>query len=205
MIKLTMTAPRLRILLVICVFAAVALGVALFIFAYQTLGTVADDVAKVSAESTASQTRLQSLQRVQKQLDDQKDVVQRAKDIVAEAKSYQYQDQIISDLNAYASRAGVSITGYSFDSASTTGAAPTQAPAAAGTPATAAAPAPTGVKATTVAVTLKEPVAYANFLQFLHFIEQNLTKMQVSTITLTKGENADTITTGSLTIQVYTR
>jgi hypothetical protein len=117
---------------------------------------------------------------------------------VADSQSYQYQNQIIGDLNDYANKAGIAIT--SIDFVADTPAATTTPPAGTRTPTTIA---PAGVKSTSVSITLQNPVPYDNMLRFIHSIEQNLTKMQISKIGLAKGSSGNAVTSEILTIQVY--
>ncbi|MFI5212624.1 MAG: hypothetical protein ACHQTE_01560, partial [Candidatus Saccharimonadales bacterium] len=62
-----------------------------------------------------------------------------------------------------------------------------------------------GVKSTSVAVTLVNPINYNNLLTFVKLIEQNLTKMQVSKIGLSKDPSSNKIISDALTVEVYIR
>jgi hypothetical protein len=187
-----MTATKLRLYLSISLFMIVLLAVAALYFVNDKLQTYATEVSQVAAQAQESQNNVQSLQRIQQELTDNKSVIERTRDIVADSKSYQYQDQIIKDLNDYAKQSGITITNMDFTAtASTT--APTTSTAA-----------PTGVKSTSVSVTLKNPVGYISLLRFIRSIEQNLTKMQVSRVSLSKSEN-NQVTSEALTIEVYIR
>jgi hypothetical protein len=193
-----LTATQLRIILSISLFAILAMTVTLAFFAYGGLRGTAIDVSHAGADADASQTNLQILQQIQQKLAEEKDVIERANSIVADSKSYQYQDQILTDLKDYASKAGITITNIDF-AASATAATPGSAP-----PATTA-PAPTGVKTTSVSVTLKNPIDYVSLLRFIKSIEQNLTKMQISKISLAKGTTGSDVSSEALTIEVYIR
>lgn len=191
------TPTQLRLLLsTSLVVVAIGAGV-IFALIGGTLRTVATDVSHVAIDADASQNNLQSLTTIQKQLEDKKEVVERASSIVADSQSYQYQDQIITDLGDYATRAGITITNIDF----------TQA--AAGAPATATPPTgmvvPSGVKSTSVSITLKSPVPYENLLRFIHSVEQNLTKMQISKVNISKDTAGNGVSSEALTIEVYIR
>lgn len=196
-------AVRLRIILVIvlCLLIVGAIGISGLSLDY--LNKRAVEVQQVVAEANSSNAKLQRVQELTAVLNNNQDAVDRAKQVVAESKSYQYQDVIIEDLQAMAKRAGVTITNFNFSAGKTQGAA--AAPAG---PAAAAAPAPTGggLQSTTVNIALKTPVDYRKFLTFIHYIEQNLTKMQISKVGLAGVDGEDnTVESETLTIEVYIR
>lgn len=194
-----MTATRLRLILVSSLFVIAIVEAVIFTFAYGQLSQTAVDASHTAVDASASENNLATLQKIKKILEEEKDVVSRASSIVADSQSYQYQDQIITDLNNFANKNGVSITNVDFSGG--------QAPAASGqTAAPAPTPAPAGLKSTSVTVTLKTPVNYDNLLRFIEAVEQNLTKMQISKISLSKGSaTGNDITSDALTIEVYIR
>lgn len=193
-----MTATRLRLILVSSLFVIAILEAGIFTFAYGQLSQTAVDASHTAVDATASENNLATLQKIEKILDQEKDVVNRASSIVADSQSYQYQDQIITDLNNFANKNGVSITNVDFSGG--------QAPASSSQTAAPTTTAPTGLKSTSVTVTLKTPVNYDNLLRFIEAVEQNLTKMQISKISLSKGSaTGNDITSDALTIEVYIR
>jgi hypothetical protein len=194
-----LTPTGLRLILSISLFVITGIGGVAFSFVNETLEKVAIDVNHKAVDASASQNNFQTLQSIQHQLEEKKDVVERARSIVADSQSYQYQDQIITDLSDYAKRSNIEITNMDFSAATQAGAAPKTTPSAL------TAPTPTGVKSTSVSVTLKNPVNYNNLLQFIYAIEQNLTKMQVSKVGLSKDATGGGITSDLLTIEVYVR
>jgi hypothetical protein len=178
----------------------------MFSFADRQLKAVATDVSHVAIDADASRNNVQTLQKIQALLENNKDVIAKTNSIVADSQSYQYQNQIVSDLNKYASQAGITITNLDFaagDSTAGSGSTGTKTP---GTTTTPSAAAPAGVKTTSVAVTMENPISYNSFLKFLRSIEDNLTKMQVQKVSLSKGTGeGDQISSDVLTIQVYVR
>lgn len=204
--NIKLTAVSFRLILSVTLFLTAGIIVAAVWFSTSKLKGFAAEVSQISSDASASQDSVQTLQKTKQELEAQKDIVTKAANIVADSQGYQYQDQIIKDLNAYANASGLSITNFSFAASTGAASSATPAPAASGstaspTPATTAIP--SGVKSTTASVTLKTPVNYVNLLQFIHSIEQNLTKMQIARITLSKGASAQEINTDSLEIQVY--
>ena len=207
-----MNATTLRLLLSLSVVALLAVGIGLFFLAFQKLKESATDVQVINAQAQSSNDNLIALRQLEKKLGESTQSIQRAKDIVAESKSYEYQDKIIADLEAYAVASRLSVASYSFaagDGAASSGApaAPTT-PAPATTPGAAAttpAPASVGLKSTTISLSLAGGSNYENLMTFINYIEQNLTKMQLSGISLTRDDQTNAITSGELTIEVYIR
>lgn len=179
-----MTATKLRYILL----ALIVVMVGGFAFgAWWVQGLLAQHVrdtdhAKIDAE--VSNTELQQLKQLQKQLADEQDIVERAKQIAVSADQYRYQDQVIKDVADYAYRYGISVNTIDF----------TQ---------TAGQQASGGAKRTAFTVSLKGPVPYTTFMQFLRAIEKNLTKIQVTSLTLAPDKDPNSITNPSLSLEVY--
>lgn len=193
----SITASQLRLVLSLSMFLLALIAAVGFYFVNSNLKKYAVEVSHVAADANASRDNLQNLQKIEKQLEEDQDIVQKTNSIVAESQSYQYQDQIITDISDYASRAGITITDINFSTQSSTSTpGSTSAPAA---------PVPSGIKSTSVAITLKNPIVYNDLLRFLKSIEQNLTKMQVSRVNLSKDTSTNGVTSDILTLQVYIR
>ena len=126
-----MTAQKLRLLLLAGIVTLVLIAGAIFWLVRGHLLGYALQVQQSTAEASSSTQNLATLENLKTQLAQDADTVERTKNIVAESKSYAYQDQIIKDINTYADRSGVSVSGYTFN---------TNTPAAAPSSTTAAAP-----------------------------------------------------------------
>lgn len=203
---LVSSAVRLRLVLFI-IMGLFATGItALAVFGLGTLRGQAAEVQQVVYDAENSNQKLQRVQELTSELTRNQEAVSRAKQIVAESKSYQYQDVIIRDLQAMANLAGVNITNFNFNAgaANTNGtAAPSDTPAATPTPTLSS-----GLRSTNVSITLQTPVSYRNLLTFIHYVEQNLTKMQISKVGISSASNnqsGNTVSTDALTIEVYIR
>lgn len=201
-----LNAATLRLLLSIGILVLIALGVGLFWFAFSQLKQSAAEVQSINAEASSSSENLNALRSMETKLASSTESIQRAKDIVAESQSYEYQDTIMNDIEAYATKSGLNIASYSFSNADSTAApaAATPAPATAPTGETPA-PSGTGLKSTTVSVSLAGGYRFENLMTFINSIEQNLTKMQLSGVSLSRDEQTNAITSGELTIEVYLR
>lgn len=212
-----------RLFGVVIVLLLVAL-VADFIFVTNFLRAKANDTETLRLRADASDSDVAKLKSADTWLKRNKEAVERVDAVVAQSKLYQYQNQIIQDLNGYGDQLGIPVSGYSFSTplnlsspgAPTAGAAPpvptaptTTAPAAqaptGGTLPTAP-KAPAGVNSTTVTVTFGDKVSYTNFLNLLRLVEQNVTRMQVTDISLTPdSKEPSTIINPSITIIVYVK
>ena len=216
--KSALTPTRLRIMLLVCMLLLVTLGVCIFLFGYGRVTSYAKEAQATATQATASNNSLQTLMTTKEQLAKNADAVKRADQLVAESKSYVYQDQIITDLNQYAREAGIGVTNITFTDTKTTPVTTTTPAATSSSSATSSSTGtaasstatPAGIKSMTATVTLTSPVDYNNMLTFIYLIEQSLFRMQISQISLSRGsENGDSssnkVTSDTLTIEVYVR
>lgn len=190
-----MTAVQLRNVLLIVVGVMITLIGLTIYYASSMLQTETTKSvhAKIDAELVGQD--LDRLKNLEKILAQNQNSVQKAAQIVADTKLYQYQDQIINDINSYALHTGVEVTGYDFSSSSQP----------AGT-STLKKPVIKGVKTTSVTLALKSPMPYDNFLRFLIAIEKNLTKMQVTGINLSpSADNNNDVANPSIGLMVYVK
>lgn len=203
--KKALTATKLRAILIVSLFIVAIGSGAGFYFANHQLRSYATSVSESLAQADSSQDSLHTLQTIQQELKNNQDAIQRTAQIVADSKSYQYQNQIIDDLNDYARRAGITITNIDFADAK--GQTSTGSTSTGGSAPTALTPvAVPGVKSTFVSITLQNPVDYNSLLNFMHSIEQNLTKMQIASVNISKDASTATgVTSNVLTLEVYIR
>lgn len=205
--KTILTASRLRVILSVCLILVAGLTVALFYFGRQQLETTALTVSHSVADASASENNLASLEKIQEELAANKDVIDRIGKLTADSQGYNYQNQIITDLKEHASKADLTISTISFTSdsasSSSTGAT-TPATGATTTPGASGAASASGLNSVSIGVTLQNPVPYDNLLRFIRSLEQNLTKMQIAQVGLTKADDGG-VTTEALTIKLYTR
>lgn len=205
--KKPLTATKLRAALTVSLFVVAVGAGAGFYFANRQLQSYASGVSESLAQADSSQDSLQTLQNIQRELKDNQDAIKRTAQIVADSKSYQYQNQIIDDLNDYAKRAGITITNIDFsDTTKGSTSASSSAPASGSAPTGLTPAAVPGAKSTFVSITLKNPVNYNSLLNFMHSTEQNLTKMQIASVNISKDASTPTgVTSNVLTLEVYIR
>ena len=209
--KFTLTATNLRIILAVSLVVITAIGAGGFTLAYNWLDGFAADASTVASQAAASESELQELSQTEKMLKTQHHAVERASKIAAESKSYQYQDQIINDLNDFARKAGITISDITFadDNAKGGSSSSSSSSASSSSKTGTSLPAIAGLKATTASVTVKNPVEYRKLLTFMYLVEQSLTKMRIANVDLSRstaqGQAPDSITSNTLTIEVYLR
>ena len=196
--KKVLNASIARIVLSLLLLIILSAMVGLVIFAYSFLSKTSEEVGKMQTEATAVDAKRQSLLASKSQLDRNSDTVKKAKNIVSESKLYQYQNQIIQDLNTYADRAGIPIKSFSFQNEPT-------ASAKTATSSKQTSTSPAGVKSTFVSIQLGDHIDYTKFLHFLSLIEKNVTRMQLSGVSISRGANNHEISIQSLEVKVYTR
>ena len=196
--KKVLNASIARIVLSLLLLIILSAMVGLVIFAYSFLSKTSEEVGKMQTEAIAVDAKIQNLLASKSQLDRNSDTVKKAKNIASESKLYQYQNQIIKDLNTYADRAGIPIKAFSFQNEPTTSAK--TATSSKRTPAS-----PAGVKSTFVSIQLGDHIDYTKFLHFLSLIEKNVTRMQLSGVSISRGANNHEISIQSLEVKVYTR
>ena len=180
-----MTATKLRLVL-LGVIAVLILGFGTG--AWWVLTLLAGSVHQtdhIITDADVTTTELQQLKSLEKQLAEQEDIVSRAKDIAANKASYGYQDQVVTDITSYANRYGIKISTCDFSAAQK---AKVDA---------------SGAKKTPFNVTLKGPIGYVTFIRFLQALERNLTKIQVTSLTLSPDKNPNNISNPNLGLEVY--
>lgn len=210
----TMTPPKLRIILLISMLIIVAIGAGLFKLSHDKLSSVAHSVAETSATANAGQKNLDQLAITKTMLEKNNDVVKKASELAVDSTNYQ--NKIVTDLEKFADKTGVYITSITFDDTASGSGAGTGAPAAPATPTTPAAggagtpPGATGVptagpslQTKSATISIKTPINYNTLLQFVHDLEQNLPKMQLQNLTLTKADGG--IATDSLSVEIYVK
>jgi hypothetical protein len=185
-------------------------SIASYYFLSQALSATDRATDQAAIDADLSKSNVERLKKLEGDLKNMEDTVKRAESIVAQSTAYQYQDQIVNDLNVYAKRAGVKILGFDFSSksnttTSTSGTSGSGGAAAAAKPA-ANAPKLTGAKTLSASVTLEGPMDFERLLKFLKAIEQNLTKMQVTSINITRDDKLDHLVNNpAIGLEIYVK
>ncbi len=200
--KKGLTASSARIVLALFLLIILAAMVAGSYFAYSFLSTTSKEVADMQTEASAVDMKIQNLLKLKDQLEKNPVATKKAEQIVAESKSYQYQNQIINDLSIYAAKANVPIQSFTFQDSSTSSA---KSSSSSSQTTTKKPTSVNGVKSITVSIQLGDKVPYNNLLHFLHLVENNVTRMQISGVSISRGEQRGEVSAQSLELGVYVR
>lgn len=142
--------------------------------------------AKIDAE--LSQQDAGNLLLLRSTLDNRKDVVQLASELVASPERSKYQDQIISDIKNYASRHNLKVSTVTFILA------------------TNKAKAPTGTTLIPFTLSLSGVVPYNKFLNFLRDMEDNIPKVRVTSLNISPdSKNPSSITAPTFNMEIYVK
>lgn len=206
----SLSARSFRYVLLVGFFLLVVLIGVSFYFVATILQGYASETRKLNTEAAISDKNLAALRNIKDYLAAHQAEINRASSVVGSSKQYVYQNQIIDDINAFARSSGVTITSIDFSTTqagnNTTTPSASTSPSTTPTPPTASPGAVNGsskLKSTQASVTIKSPVAYTSLLNFIHRIEQNTTKMQIASVSLSKAEHASDVTTQAFQIEVY--
>lgn len=179
--RTTMTRNFLAFLLVLVVIGTSA-G---FYFGLQFVKAYAVDVSHTVADANASGGNVTRLSTLKNQLAAKENLIAKANKLFSTPDTYQ--TQALKDVSKYAKEAELTIS--NIESTNPDGAAGLASERYSET------------------ITLKSPVSYIKFLQFLDAIEGNLPKMQVTGISIDRPINpsGDQISTDTITITVATK
>lgn len=203
-----MTASKLQLILIATIVLLIVAGGFGFVYARDGLKKRAADVAVATATEKESEKNKDALRDIEAKLKQNHDEVKRTSEIVAPLDNFEYQVRIIKDVQTYAAKAGVTIRGFSFTSdVAAVGAAAgtTSGSSAAANTAAGATPTISGLRKVTTTVELESPIAYKNVMNFLYYIENNLTKMQLQGVSFTRDPAKNEITAGALNLEVYVK
>ncbi len=193
------TATRLRYILLGALSLTIILGSALFYLGYSQLSGTATETGEQVASARESETTIQRLESLKTELEEKKELVFTASQVTADSQNYAYQDRLVNDLTVYANRANLAITNISFTNPASSASTPASSSLeGANTAPTSSA----SLQTATVDITLESPLNYRDLLNFLHYIEQNLTKLKVSRVTMTKNQS-ENVTIDVLNLEVY--
>ncbi len=198
-----MTAKKLRALLIVLMLLSIIATVGGFLFFQNQLTGYATAISKLNADADSGDQSIQTLRTIESRLSTEQDTITKAKSVVANNATFA--EEVVRDISAIAAKSGVTITNFEFnDTAAATTTTPT-APAAAGSASAAAATTiPSGVTKKVMTISIDSPLPYTNLMNFLKNIEGNDLKIQVPSVSITKGEG-NLVDTQTFSIEVYVR
>jgi len=187
--KSSMKATALRSMLIFILVVMFALIGGGYYFGRQWLNSYATTVGTTVAQSQNSNNDVAEGQRLQAEIANQQQTITKVNQLFSDPSTYQ--TQVVNDVTNYTTALGLKTPDFSFGTAGTTTTG-------------SATPAATAGSSNTVTVTLDTPIDYTTFLKLVRDIEQNLPKMQISGLNLTRNDN-QTIGSDALTIEVFTK
>lgn len=183
------SATSLRIILALTFFLVVCLTAGGFYIGYNWLDQYAVEVYKTAPRTFTTKEEDQSIKKLQSEANQYKLVSDKISDMVIPEDDYK--NQIMNDLNKYASMSGISAPTYDFsksDMLSTNGLSSISRP-----------------DSKIIIISLNNPVSYSNFIRFLKYIETNLPAIQITGLNITKSNaSSDMITIEPITVRAYT-
>jgi len=185
--KKRMTPQTLRGGLSLVIVILIVLAGVGFYFARDWLGSFAVSTGNVVAESRSSGGDEQELKKLQEELAAKQNIISKTNQLLVPTSKYQ--TQAIKDLNAYATYAGITVSNFGFSNVESAQVTAGQSVA----------------PHKTVTVALLNPISYENLIKFMHAIESNLPKMQISNVNISRSSNGTSVDVNSLTVKVYTR
>jgi hypothetical protein len=204
-----LTATKLRILLSLTLLLIVAGAVGGFYYARTILSQYAVEVSHKKVDAEASSGNISALQKLKEELANDQDVIAKAKLLKSDSEFPEF--DIVEDVTKYANRNGLSIASFDFGDGNSgatgsTGTTPAPTPGAAPGTTTPGTQSKVSGNTVSISVTLKTPVNYANLLQFMHDLDQNLPKLKLQGIGLSGGaKSSSDVSVQPIVIQMYTR
>lgn len=164
-------------------FIVIVVGlVGAFYFGLQQVRTYAIEVTRTTKDAAASGEQIDKLKLLQTQLAQTKTAVEKSSRIFA--SSSDYQTQAITDLQRYATEAGLTIANTDFGNNTSAGASTRE-----------------------ITIKLAAPVSYAKLLRFFELIEDSMPKMQIATLNMSRpsSPDGDTVVVEDIIINIFVR
>lgn len=166
-----------RILFILIIFILLGSGISGFYFTQDYLNKLATDISNTPIEITPQEPTTIDIKNLQKQINDNKDIIEKMSSIFYSKQNYK--DQVSQDIDKYASAYGITISDYSTTQGE-------------------------GLESSgIVTITLNNPIKYDSFINFLKAIETNNPKMQPTNVRISlANEGSGDILVESLSIKV---
>lgn len=207
-----LNASTLRSVLFISIVAIIAITGAGFGFAHSKLMDYAKEISKSKVDAGASTGTVSSLQQAKEQLDAAEEV--KNKIALLRATDSLPEFRIVSEVQKIAKKNNITISSFSYTTAESSSEGTTSTQSSQAPTTTPASPQPVAVdtsapatpapqKSIVLNVTLGTISNYADYLQFIYDIEQNLPKMKISGVGVEPNGDGEGITADPLVIEMY--
>lgn len=195
-------ATTFRLILISILTVAILASIAATYFGQSFLRANSESVIQAVSTEFSSKNRLEQLQKAEEELKKHSESIVKSKQIASSGEGFAYQQQLIDDINRYAARAGITVTGYSFSEGGAV-AQTTATPAAPAAPG-AGAGGPAGMSKVSVSVSFVSPIDYNTLMRFLTILETSLPKINAQSIQINRSEsNPNEVNMSSLNLEVY--
>lgn len=202
----SMTAARLRLILIVVIFLVIAAVAGGFLFAHRSLTGYAAQISQLNADADSGDQNIATLRTLENRLDMERATIESARSVVADNATFA--ERVVSDITRIAAQSGVTITSLEYVDSGTpssgSSAAPAPTPTTPSAPGQATTTAPTGINKKSISVAVESPIDYTKLMTFIRNIEANRLKLQISTVSLTK-EDGNKVGTQSFSIGAYVR
>ena len=186
----TLKASSLQKTLIVIVLVAISISAVGFYYIQNTLKETAISVGKsITASAASGNTNTDTAKSLQLKIKAVELAIAKA-DALYNTEST-YQNQMTTDITAYALNANIKISGYTFGTKSV----------ATTTPNSEKSLSDNGTSSMTLS--LENPVQFASLMRFLQSIETNIPKMQITNLKITKGANSGFVTVDPIIIEAY--
>lgn len=195
-------ATTFRLILISILTVTILASIAATYFGQSFLRANSESVIQAVSTEFSSKNRLEQLQKAEEELKKHSESIAKSKQIASSGEGFAYQQQLIDDINRYAARAGITVTGYSFSEGGAV-AQTTATPAAPAAPG-AGAGGPAGMSKVSVSVSFVSPIDYNTLMRFLTILETSLPKINAQSIQINRSEsNPNEVNMSSLNLEVY--
>lgn len=173
-------------------------------FGIKLLHEYAIEVSHKKVDALASNSNIQTLQKLDQQLTSYKDALQKAESLKISGEFPEF--RIVEEVQSVAKQNSIGISSYNYGGAGDTTAADTGT----STPTPGATPIAGSTQSTgdkiSLTLNIASPVGYKNLLQFLYDVEHHIPKMELDGIDISPaGAGNGTVSVQAVSIQMYVR
>lgn len=185
-----LNASSFRIILSASLLLIVVVTASGFTFGYELLGNYAEEIAHKKVDASTSDETIASLEKVQQTMEENQGLIEKIDTLRADDAFPEF--AIVDRVKAIAKRNNIKISSYTFGGASSDSTGTTTPPT--GTPGQQPATPPSASGETvSLSINFASVPSYKKYLQFLYDIEQNVPKMRIKGVGVSKG-SGETLT-----------
>lgn len=192
--KTWLNAASFRIILSVSLLLIIVVASFGFTYAHQMLTEYAQDIAHKKVDASASDDTISSLQKVQQTMEQNQELINKIDTLRADDSFPEF--AIYDRVKAIAKRNDIKISGYSFGASKDSNDEPAAAQPGGGQ-SSVAAPSASG-DTVSLTINIGSIPSYKKYLQFIYDIEQNVPKMRIQGVGVSRsGGEGESTTDGS--------